>query len=43
MIRPGKVLYELEGVEEAVAREAFRLASHKLPLHTKVLKRGEIR
>ncbi len=43
VIRPGKVLYELEGVEEAVAREAFRLASHKLPLHTKVLKRGEIR
>ncbi len=43
VIRPGKVLYELEGVEEAAAREAFRLASHKLPIHTKVLKRGEIR
>ena len=43
VIRPGKVLYELEGVEESAAREAFRLASHKLPIHTKVLKRGEIR
>jgi large subunit ribosomal protein L16 len=43
VVRPGKVLYELEGVDEAIAREAFRLASHKLPIHTKVLKRGEIR
>jgi large subunit ribosomal protein L16 len=43
VIRPGKVLYELEGVDEAIAREAFRLASHKLPIHTKVLMRGEIR
>lgn len=43
VVRPGKVLYELEGVDEDVAREAFRLASHKLPIATRFLKRGEIR
>lgn len=34
-IKPGTVLFELEGVDEAKAREAFRLASYKLPLKTK--------
>ncbi|HOA13020.1 MAG TPA: 50S ribosomal protein L16 [Myxococcota bacterium] len=43
VIRPGRVLYEIEGVDEATALEAFRLAGHKLPISTKVLKRGEIR
>lgn len=43
VVRPGKVLYELEGVDEETAKEAFRLAGHKLPIHTKFLKRGEIR
>ena len=33
-IQPGKVLYELDGVQEGVAREAFRLAAAKLPLRT---------
>ena len=33
-IQPGKVLYEMDGVEEALAREAFRLAAAKLPLET---------
>ena len=33
-IQPGKVLYEMDGVEEAVAREAFLLAAAKLPLKT---------
>jgi large subunit ribosomal protein L16 len=33
-IQPGKVLYEMDGVEEALAREAFRLAAAKLPLRT---------
>ncbi len=33
-IRPGKVLYEMDGVDEALAREAFRLAASKLPLPT---------
>ena len=43
VIRPGRVLYEIEGVDEATAREAFRLASHKLPIQTTFLKRGVIR
>src|SRR6266704_3574734 len=33
-IRPGKVLYEMDGVDETLAREAFRLAAAKLPLRT---------
>jgi len=33
-IQPGKVLYEMDGVEESLAREAFRLAASKLPLRT---------
>jgi large subunit ribosomal protein L16 len=33
-IQPGKVLYEMDGVEETVAREAFLLAAAKLPLKT---------
>ena len=33
-IRPGKMLYEMDGVEEALAREAFRLAAAKLPIRT---------
>ncbi|MCB1198052.1 MAG: 50S ribosomal protein L16 [Deltaproteobacteria bacterium] len=41
VIKPGRVLYEIEGVSEEVAREAFRLASHKLPLATKFIQRGE--
>lgn len=36
---PGKILFELEGVSEELAREAFRLAMHKLPLQTKFIKR----
>ena len=39
VIRPGRVLYEIEGVDEATAREAFRLAEHKLPIQTKFLSR----
>ena len=40
VITPGRVIYELGGIPEDVAREAFRLASHKLPLATKVLARS---
>ncbi|HNR14042.1 MAG TPA: 50S ribosomal protein L16 [Thermodesulfobacteriota bacterium] len=40
VIRPGRILYEMEGVPTPVAREAFRLASHKLPLATKFLTRS---
>lgn len=42
VVKPGRVLYELEGVSESVAREAMRLASHKLPIRTKLLVREEI-
>lgn len=38
-IKPGKVLYEMEGVTEEVAREAFRLAAAKLPFPTQFVKR----
>ena len=39
VVKPGAVLYEMEGVSEDIAREAFRLASHKLPIATKFLSR----
>jgi len=39
VVRPGLVLYEIEGVDESTAREAFRLAGHKLPVKTKFLSR----
>jgi len=38
-IKPGRVLYEMEGVSESVAREAFRLAAAKLPLKTSFVTR----
>ena len=38
-IKPGRVIYEINGVTEEQAREAFRLASHKLPFRTKFLVR----
>src|SRR6188474_1501710 len=40
VVKPGKVMFELAGVTEDVAREAFRLASHKLPMQCKFLARG---
>lgn len=42
VVRPGMVLYEMQGVTEEIAREAFRLAAHKLPMKTKILIREEI-
>jgi len=41
VVKPGMVLYEMEGVTEEIAREAFRLAAHKLPLSTKFISRSE--
>ncbi|MHB8057224.1 MAG: 50S ribosomal protein L16 [Desulfuromonadaceae bacterium] len=41
VIKPGMVLYEMEGVTEEIAREALRLAAHKLPLSTKFISRGD--
>jgi large subunit ribosomal protein L16 len=41
VIRPGRILFEIAGVPEETAREAFRLASHKLPITTQVVTRAE--
>ena len=41
VVKPGRVLFEVEGVSEEVAREAFRLAGNKLPCKTKFIKREE--
>lgn len=41
VIKPGMVLYEMEGVTEEIAREALRLAAHKLPISTKFIIRGD--
>lgn len=40
-VRPGTILFEMQGVEEEVAREAMRLASHKLPIKTRFLSRED--
>ena len=39
VVKPGRVMFEIAGVSEDVAREALRLASHKLPIKTKIVKR----
>lgn len=41
VVKPGKIMFELAGVEESVAREAMRLAAHKLPIKTKFVIRDE--
>lgn len=41
VVRPGRMLFELAGVEETLAREAMRLASHKLPISTRVVTKKE--
>ncbi|MDQ6826807.1 MAG: 50S ribosomal protein L16 [Candidatus Eremiobacteraeota bacterium] len=41
VVRPGRVLFELSGVEDAVARQALRLAAAKLPIGTKIVTRTE--
>lgn len=41
VIKPGRVLYEMEGVPEDIARRAFELAAAKLPFATKIIKREE--
>ena len=42
IVKPGRVLYEIEGVDEAMAREAIRLAHHKLPLSTRFVSRERV-
>lgn len=41
VIKPGRILYEMEGVSKETAMEAFRLAAFKLPIATKIVSRGE--
>lgn len=42
VVKPGRILFELSGVPEETAREAMRLAAHKLPIKTKFIKREEM-
>ena len=42
VVKPGRVMFEIAGVSEDVAREALRLASHKLPIKTKIAKREDV-
>ena len=41
VVKPGRMLFEMSGVPEPLAREAMRLAAHKLPIETKFIVRGE--
>ena len=41
VVKPGRILYEIEGVSEAIAREAMRLAAQKLPIKTRFVTRAE--
>ena len=42
LVKPGRIMYEMEGVDEATAREAMRLAAHKLPVRTRFVARGHM-
>ena len=42
VVKPGRIMFEIAGVSEEVAREALRLASHKLPIKTKFVQREEV-
>ena len=42
VVKTGRVMFEIAGVSEEVAREALRLASHKLPIKTKIVKREDL-
>jgi large subunit ribosomal protein L16 len=41
VVRPGRILYEMEGVSKEIAQEALRLAAHKLSIKTKIVERSE--
>jgi len=41
VIKPGRILYEMEGVTPEIAKEAFGLAMHKLPINTKMIRRSD--
>ena len=42
VVKPGRVLFEMNGVSEEVAKEAMRLASHKLPIKTKFVTKAQL-
>jgi large subunit ribosomal protein L16 len=42
VIKPGRIIFELGGVKEELAKEAMRLAAHKLPIQTKFIVKGEV-
>ena len=42
VVKPGRVMFEMSGVDESIAREAMRLAGHKLPIKTKFVKKEEV-
>jgi large subunit ribosomal protein L16 len=42
VVKPGRIIFEIAGIPEPIAREAFRLAGHKLPMRTQFLARDEI-
>lgn len=42
VVRPGRVLYEIKGVTEELAREALRRAAHKLPMKTRIISREDV-
>jgi len=41
VVKPGRIMYEIEGVDEKLAKEAFHLAHHKLPIPTRMISRAE--
>jgi large subunit ribosomal protein L16 len=41
VVKPGRIMFEMAGVAEPVAREAMRLAAHKLPINTKFVTKAE--
>src|SRR5437763_4379532 len=42
VVKPGRILFEMAGIPEPLAREAMRLAAHKLPIETKFILKGEV-
>jgi large subunit ribosomal protein L16 len=42
IIRPGRILYEMSGISKELAKEALRLAAHKIPVRTKFIERSEV-
>ena len=42
VVKPGRIMFELGGVDEATAKEALRLAQHKLPIKTKIVTRADL-